>query len=91
MLIGKVQLKRFFRQFQTSFWIQFNSLFYDSVIDAHSCPFFIVSSGRSGSTFLRKLMIENYDVNIPPESVIFNSQFFLEKLLANQIYPGLSK
>ena len=31
-------------------------------------PFFIVSSGRSGSTLLRKLLIQGGEVHIPPES-----------------------
>lgn len=31
-------------------------------------PFFILSSGRSGSTLLRRLLLANTDVNIPPES-----------------------
>src|SRR6478735_6678781 len=31
-------------------------------------PFFILSAGRSGSTLLRKLLLTNVPVNIPPES-----------------------
>lgn len=31
-------------------------------------PFFIISPGRSGSTFLRKLMMLDGQINIPPES-----------------------
>lgn len=31
-------------------------------------PFFILSSGRSGSTLLRKLLLQNSSTNIPPES-----------------------
>jgi len=31
-------------------------------------PFFIISPGRSGSTFLRKLLMLDEQINIPPES-----------------------
>ena len=30
--------------------------------------FFILSSGRSGSTLLRKILVDNFDVYIPPET-----------------------
>lgn len=40
-----------------------------SQIKSVSAPqFFILSSGRSGSTLLRKLLVEKYEVYIPPES-----------------------
>jgi protein-tyrosine sulfotransferase len=35
---------------------------------ANSPQFFILSSGRSGSTLLRKLLVENLDIHIPPET-----------------------
>lgn len=35
---------------------------------ASEAPFFILSAGRSGSTLLRKWMLMNAPVNIPPES-----------------------
>lgn len=39
--------------------------------------FFIISSGRSGSTLLRRVLMEHYDIHIPPESYDVIPQVFL--------------
>lgn len=47
-------------------------------------PFFIVSSGRSGTTLLRSILINNPDVSIPPESYVISSairKFYTYRIL----------
>lgn len=60
-------------------------------------PFFIISAGRSGSTLLRKLLMENYEIHIPPESstiipsvIKWHSKFFFKKKETGFV-DGLSK
>lgn len=50
------------------------SIFRREIIGLHEEKFiFIISCGRSGTTLLRRLLIENYAIYIPPETYILGS------------------
>ncbi|MFP4307060.1 MAG: sulfotransferase family protein [Desulfococcaceae bacterium] len=54
-------------------WALFKGLFSRQVVGHDEPKFlFIVSCGRSGTTLLRRLLVENYAIYIPPETYILS-------------------
>lgn len=48
---------------------------------------FIVGCGRSGNTLLRRLLMENYNIYIPPETYVLGSQILGYKSGSNMSWP----
>lgn len=63
-----ISLGRWGQKIQNLWWLQEASHLQLPLSDAALKPFFIISAGRSGTTLLRKKLVNSDQIHIPPES-----------------------
>lgn len=64
----RIRINRWIREFKQRWWLDKASKLATPLSDVRIKPFFIISSGRSGTTLLRKKLMNHELIHIPSES-----------------------